>query len=125
MDNCKLLCGQCNNGYKNKSSLRLRINSARNNRRFTCGHCQKEYVRKVNFIKHITKYHQHLILNQDHDNIDMEKPTVHAQHQVSTSNPNKHNITKTTAILNGEVDWHKILQQDMELSSVGTSRNYY
>ena len=124
MDNCKLLCGQCNNGYKNKSSLRRRINSARNNRRFTCGHCQKEYVRKVNFIKHITKY-QHLILNQDHDNTDMEKPTVHSQHQVSTSNPNKHNITKTTAILNGEVDWHKILQQDMELSSVGTSRNYY
>ena len=28
-----------------------------------------------------------------------------------------YNITKTTAILNGEVDWHKILQKDMELSS--------
>ena len=117
MDNCKFLCGQCNNGYKNKSSLRRHINSVHNNRRFTCGHCQKEYVRKVDFIKHITKYHQPLILKQSHDNIDMKNHTEHAQGQASTSKSTNHNISKTTAILNGDVDWHKILQQDMELSS--------
>ena len=117
MDNCKFLCGRCNNGYKTKSSLRRHINSVHNNRRFTCGYCQKEYVRKVDFIKHITKYDQPLILKQSHDNIDMEKPTVHAQSQASTSNSTNHSLSKTTAILNGEVDWHKILQQDMELSS--------
>ena len=71
----------------------------------------------MDFIKHITKYHQPLILKQSHDNIDMEKPTAHAQDQASTSNSTNHNISKTTAILSGEVDWHKILQQDMELSS--------
>ena len=112
MDNCKFLCGQCNNGYKNKSSLRRHINSAHNNRRFVCGHCQKEYMRKVDFVKHTTNYHQPLILNQGPENIDVTQTN-----QPSVSSTTNHSISNTTAVLTGETDWTKILQQDMELSS--------
>ena len=77
----KCLCCQCNNGYKNKSSLRRHINSVHNNRKFVCGHCQKEYMRKVDFVKHTTKYHQPIILNQGPENIDVTQITAHARNQ--------------------------------------------
>ena len=85
--------------------------------RFVCGHCQKEYMRKVDFVKHTTKYHQPLILNQGPGNIDVKQTTAHAQNQPSASNTTNHSILNTTVVLTGETYWTKILQQDMELSS--------
>ena len=116
MDNCKFLCGQCNNGYKNKSSLRRHINSV-HNRRFVCGHCHKEYIRNVDYIKHISKFNQPLILKQHQRNTDVSNAPAHAQKQPATSHTPNHNINITTAVMTGSTDWEKILQKDLELSN--------
>ena len=117
MDNYKFLCGQCNNGYKNKSSLRSHINSVHNNRRYVCGHCHKEYIRNVDYIKHISKFYQPLILKQDKNNIEVSNAPTHAQKQPATSHTPNHNINITTAVMTNSTDWEKILQKDLELSS--------
>ena len=49
--------------------------------------------------------------------IDVKQTTAHAQNQPSAPITTNHNISNTTAVLTGEIDWTKILQQDMELSS--------
>ena len=51
MESPRFLCGQCNAGYKNKSSLRRHINVVHNQKRFVCNICSKDYSRNVDYIK--------------------------------------------------------------------------
>ena len=128
MDDRKFLCGQCNNGYKNKSSLRRHINSIHNEKRYICGTCNKAYFRNVDYIKHITKFHQPLICKQGPENVEVISTTAHAQ---KPTNSNSHNIRHITDIMNGNLDWEKIIRNDLALSddeettpvkiSIGTS----
>ena len=128
MDDRKFLCGQCNNGYKNKSSLRRHINSIHNEKRSICGTCNKAYFRNVDYIKHITKFHQPLICKQGPENVEVISATAHAQ---KPTNSNSHNIRHITDIMNGNLDWEKIIRNDLALSddeettpvkiSIGTS----
>ena len=73
----------------------------------------KEYVRNVDYIKHITKYHQPLILQQGNENIVLTKPAPVAN--VRTSNA-QHTLESTTQILTGDVNWTEFLKKDSELS---------
>ena len=86
MDDRKFLCGQCNNGYKNKSSLRRHINSIHNEKRYICGTCNKAYIRNMDYIKHITKFHQPLICKQGPELI------------TSTPQPTSSRVKKPTAL---------------------------
>ena len=63
-------CNDCSNTYKNKSSLRRHINSVHLNQRYICGHCQKAYMRNIDFLKHRIHCHQSVILQQGPENID-------------------------------------------------------
>ena len=76
MDNLKYKCGECNNAYRNKSSLQRHINSCHNNHRYICSSCNKSYVRRSDFIKHTTKYHQPLILKQSEENINLHPKPI-------------------------------------------------
>ena len=109
MEDKKYLCGQCNSGYKNRSSLRRHINIVHNDKRYICGNCNKAYARKADYIKHITKYHQPLICTQAPENIEYS-----AKQQPSCSN--NQNINKTTDVLTGQVNWEQILKEDLALS---------
>ena len=113
MDKIKYLCGQCNSGYAHKSSLKKHINSAHNNRRYICSICQKEYIRKVYFIAHRSKFHQPLIVKQSKDNISYTPPPEHVHKQPGT---NQHSITATTDALTGKTDWETKLRGDLALS---------
>ena len=128
MDKFKYFCGHCNSGYSHKSSLKRHINSAHNNRRYVCSVCQKEYIRKPDFISHMSKFHQPLIVKQSNNNISFSPSTAHMQNTPSTS---KHFIKATTDLLTGVTDWDTILRNDLALSdeeepvnprvSIGTS----
>ena len=113
MDKIKYLCGQCNSGYAHKSSLKRHINSAHNNRRYICSTCQKEYIRKADFIAHRSKFQIALIIKQSKDNISYTRPPEHAHKQPET---NLHSITATINALTGKTDWETILRSDLALS---------
>ena len=138
-------CSECENTYKNKSSLKRHINTVHFHRRFVCGQCNKEYVRNIDFLKHRINCHQPIILKQNEDNVIVHTPpskitklcTDKIQTK-STANPSttvQYNIEDTTALLNGQtanqhfpgpststargsqdIDWYKILNKDLEVS---------
>ena len=130
MDNLKYKCGECNNAYKNKSSLQRHINSCHNNRRYICSSCNKSYVRRSDFIKHTTKYHQPLILKQSEENINLHPTPVcvpntsrHIEQTTSITNDTtstrintSHNIEQTTSVCNGTTDWLSLIKEDLTLS---------
>ena len=112
MESPRFLCGQCNAGYKNKSSLRRHINVVHNQKRFVCNICLKDYSRNVDYIKHIVKMHQPIIMQQDKTNIT-NTPTT-PNHKTDTP---QHSIENTTAVLEGTTNWMDILKNDLATSS--------
>ena len=71
-------CFDCNNEYKNKSSLRRHINTAHLNKRFVCIECNKEYKRNIDFLKHRVKHHQSLIIKNSERNISYKSKPTHS-----------------------------------------------
>ena len=118
MESPRFLCGQCNAGYKNKSSLRRHINVVHNQKRFVCNICSKDYSRNVDYIKHIVKMHQPIIMQQNQNNIT-NTPTT-SNHKTDTP---QHSIENTTAVLEGTTNWMDILKMSWQQAVMRKKRD--
>ena len=82
------------------------IDSYHLNRRYICGHCQKSYIRNIDFLKHRVNCHQPLILKQHSHSVDTTtikpKEDTHPKFDIGT----------TTAFLEGKTNLEDILKKD-------------